>query len=254
MLAASVALALTAYGPNRLVGVVRNVTFPPGRSQRVIANLTPGFAFDEVIPSWSIAGEGAIGIEIRVPAISGGQSRWYSFGTWSADGTWIPRESVKEKGDADGGVSTDTFVTKGRPRRCDLRLTLTTKPVTRERPRLKHLSLSFSDTTAPSVAQEPNRAAWGHFVDVPERAQGNYPRGGVLCSATSTSMLLSYYSQRLNRPEIDRDVPDVEAGVWDRVYKGAGNWPFNTAYFGAMEGLIGYVTRLDGISDLETLT
>lgn len=93
--------------------------------------------------------------------------------------------------------------------------------------------------------------AWGKTIDVPMRAQGDYPNGGVLCSATSTSMMLWHYSRVLRRPELDRDVPEVEASVWDTVYKGAGNWPFNVAYSGSFAGMRAYVTRFSAISDLE---
>ena len=65
-------------------------------------------------------------------------------------------------------------------------------------------------------------------------------------------MLLWHYSRVLDRPELDRDVPEVEANVWDTAYKGAGNWPFNVAYSGSFPGMRAYVDRFSGIADLET--
>jgi hypothetical protein len=56
-----------------------------------------------------------------------------------------------------------------------------------------------------------------------------YPNGGnVWCSPTSTSMVLAYLDKYTGDCE-----PRVRAAVdavFDWVYDGHGNWPFNTAY------------------------
>jgi len=111
--------------------------------------------------------------------------------------------------------------------------------------------VNFSPKSAQANDAKAPTDAWGKVIDVPKRCQGDYPNGNVLCSATSSSMLLKYWSQRLDRPDIDADVPDVTAGVWDKVYRGAGNWPFNTAFLGATSGMVSYVSRFNQISDLE---
>jgi hypothetical protein len=64
-------------------------------------------------------------------------------------------------------------------------------------------------------------------------------------------MVLAYWSRVLDRPELDRAVPDVAAAVNDPVYGGTGNWPFNAAFAGEFPGMRAYVTRLDGIAELE---
>ena len=232
-------------------------------------DVKPGFAFDEVIPSWNVgagrdggrAEDGAVKIELRVhnplpgskgEPKGGTKGGWMNLGAWSRGADWAPRESEKGQSDASARVSTDTLVAKSLVDRVDVRLTLTTRSGAK-RPTLKHLSLAFCNTKEKAPAGDPVREAWGKTVDVPQRAQGNYPRGSVLCSATSTSMLLDYYAGRLGRPELDRDVPEVESGVWDKVYNGAGNWPFNAAYVGSFPGLTAAVARFDSIADLETL-
>jgi hypothetical protein len=88
-------------------------------------------------------------------------------------------------------------------------------------------------------------------IEVPQRAQGNYERGGILCSPTCVSMVLWHYSNLLARPDLNQDVPEVEKRVWDPVYDGAGNWPFNAAYAGSFPGLRSYITRLSDIRDAE---
>lgn len=79
----------------------------------------------------------------------------------------------------------------------------------------------------------------------------NYPNGNVICSPTTVSMIMSYWGSELQRPDIDRDVPEIVKAVYDTNWKGTGNWPFNTAYAGSFEGMRGYVARMTDLSELE---
>jgi hypothetical protein len=89
-------------------------------------------------------------------------------------------------------------------------------------------------------------------VDVGARSQLDYPEGAkIWCSPTSTSMILDYWSHKLNRPELSLTVPDVAKSVYDSVYKGTGNWPCNTAFAGSFDGMRAYVSRLTDVSELE---
>ena len=256
----AVGLAVLANTPSvaRLVHVPLRVNFPgDGEIRQEFNDIKPGFRFNEVIPSWNIdnAARGAIRVELRLNTPQG-KSKWYVLADWSGNKDWSPRQSTDGQKDECANVLTDTLRVAQPTDTIDLKLTLKTResfggPV----PKLKLLTLCFSDTSSvheyDSWTESPN---WGSLTDVPQRAQNNYPNGGVLCSATSTSMMLSHYSKVLNRPEIDHDVPEVEANVWDPVYKGAGNWPFNVAYFGSFQGLHGCVSRFTSMEDLEILT
>src|SRR5262249_41559302 len=62
---------------------------------------------------------------------------------------------------------------------------------------------------------------------------------------------LACWSQNLPRPELALPVPDVAHAIYDRVYDGTGNWPFNTAFAGSFPGIRAYVTRLSDIRELE---
>jgi hypothetical protein len=64
-------------------------------------------------------------------------------------------------------------------------------------------------------------------------------------------MVMAYWSVELRRPELDRSVPVVAAAVSDPVYHGTGNWPFNTAYAGGFAGMRAYVTRFNGLPEVE---
>lgn len=118
-------------------------------------------------------------------------------------------------------------------------------------PGLKFLGVSLADTKAELTNLPPNEAAWGKTIPVPERSQMAYPNGGVLCSPTTVSMIMTYWSHDLNRPELDHDVPDIVKEIYDSKWHGAGNWPFNMAYPGSFTGIRAYVSRFSDVSELE---
>jgi hypothetical protein len=260
MLAAvTLGLALVSSSPSvaRLVRLPIRTNFPQsGQASRIYAGIKPGFDFTEVIPSWNIdnASNGAIRIEVRLSSTTA-SSVWYTMADWSGDKEWSPRQSTEGQRDTLASVMTDTLRAKNPCDRVDVRITLRTRDAAQTIPKLKLLTLCFADTRTTKVAENSEPSGYvPSLVDVPERAQGNYPNGKVLCSATSTSMLLCHWSKLLNRPELDHDVPEVEASVWDPIYKGAGNWPFNTAYFGSFPGMKACVSRFTSLEDLEIMT
>src|SRR5207244_11022018 len=86
---------------------------------------------------------------------------------------------------------------------------------------------------------------------VPGGSQMVYPGGGeAWCSPTSTSMAMAYWADRAGSAELNRAVPEAAAATYDWVYRGSGNWPFNTAW-AASWGLEGFVTRFSGIEQIE---
>jgi len=206
--------------------------------------------WDELIASWNVAMSKGSYLKIEARAIYPNCStKYYVMGLWSCDPSRHPRESVSNQKDANGDVSTDTLVLQRPCDRLQIRLTLGAED--NQKPKLKFLGLCLSDTKSEVPALPPNHAAWGTLIPVPERSQMAYPNGKVLCSPTTVSMLMSYWSQKLMRPEIDRDVPEIVTEVYDANWQGAGNWPFNTGYAGSYRGMRGYVTRLTHISELE---
>lgn len=87
-----------------------------------------------------------------------------------------------------------------------------------------------------------------YISQVPSRSQMvlNHPRYEVLCSPTSTTMLLSYLLKR------NLDPRDVAQGVYDHGLGVYGSWPFNIAHaFEVCEGKMGFhVERLSSFKDL----
>ena len=251
----TLAMTLVAGLPqSRLISYEPKLLFPRAGEQRVemFNNISPKLNFHEMIASWNIepANTAAFKLEVRVHGTDF-VSKWFTMANWSLDSKLAPRESVKGQHDDDAYVDTDTLVLKKNAVSLDAKVTLQTLG---EGPRanLKLLTFSFRSAEAPLPSPNHPSPAWGKSIAVPERAQGNYPNGGVLCSPTSMSMMLWHYSNVLNRPELNQDVPVVESHVWDPVYKGAGNWPFNTAYAGSFQGIRSYVARFESISNLES--
>jgi hypothetical protein len=205
-------------------------------------------AWDDLVLSWTARtfADGVIRFEVAAQTPTG-WTKFYSMGDWSE--TVMLRRSLNDQKDADGDVETDTWLLTHPTRRFRLRLTLT--PGTdRTLPHVERVDLSMVLRGQSRPDGAPRKDVWGTTLPVPKRCQGHYANGGVICSPTSVSMLLAYWAQALGRPEIDRDVPLVQAGVFDDVWGGTGNWPFNMAYI-ARTGLRAYVTRMNNIRDLE---
>lgn len=253
LVSASIAGVMLSSVAARLVTLEPNATFPDTGAS-VVKTYGPfdaGIRFNEAIVSWNVDSPAGAALKVEARAVLGThETKWYTVGDWAADTKLHPRASVEGQRDQDGTVETDTLSLKAPADKLEVQVTMSTLAAG-PKPVLKFLSVCFSDTGVATEDTAAKSPAWGKVIDVPERAQNNYPNGGVLCSATSVSMLLDFYSKFLNRPELDHDVPEVEAGVWDSVYKGAGNWPFNTAFAGSFPGMRAYVSRFSAIADLE---
>ena len=220
--------------------------------------ITPvNFSFTEAIASWNATTPAGTWIEILIRAEIGGRmTKWYNLGIWASDKSTVERHSVNLQGDADGFVAVDTLVLTGKKAQASafqlkLRLFSAVNGVT---PSVSAASVALSTTaTKPSTLVPGNRDLWNTFLDVPECSQMVYSDGGeVWCSPTSTSMVLGYW-QKLAGVEIGACEPRVRAavaGVYDWLYDGHGNWPFNTAY-AATQGNEAYVARFTSMAQAE---
>lgn len=206
--------------------------------------------FNEVIVSWNAETPENSYLVIEARALeSSAITKYYKLGLWSANPAGHPRQSVSKQKDADGDVLTDVLVLHHAANRIQLRLTLGGDKD--QKPTLKFLGLCMSDTTASPEPLPPDRRAWDKLIAVPERSQMIYPNGKTLCSPTTVSMILGYWAGILKRSELDHQVPEIADAIYDSQWKGTGNWPFNMAYAGSLQGMRAYVARLSDISELE---
>jgi peptidase C39-like protein len=215
--------------------------------------ITTAFNYKEAIASWNAATPAGSWVEVQFRAQYGTRwSKWYVLGIWASDTLTIARHSVNAQGDSDGFVAVDTFVSsakKATTNKFQLKLRLFSANGSAI-PSIRNASVAYS-TGAPKTASVSvgNPTLWNKLLNVPECSQMVYPDGGeVWCSPTSTSMVLAYLDGYTGACE-----PRVRAavdGVFDWVYDGHGNWPFNTAY-AATFGYEGYVARFASLARAE---
>ena len=226
---------------------------PASRSDETVLTspiIQSRISWDELIVSWNAGMPADAALQVEVSAVYPGHStKFYSLGLWSADLSKHPRESVPGQKDADGDVLTDTLVLKNPAEQFQIRVTL--QGDKSSKPAVKFLGVSLLNSKSRAEPLPSNRTVWGKIIPVPERSQMAYKDGSKLCSPTAVSMLLAYWADRLRRPDLDHDVPEIARAVDDPNWPGTGNWSFNMAYAGSFSGMRAYVTRLTDVSELE---
>ena len=240
--------------------------------------------WNELVASWNFRGDAQIGLEVEARAFyPERETKWYHLGKWSLAPGRFPRESVRAQQDDDGAVATDILKLKHKARVLQLRVTL--RGVNEVAP-LKFLGVALCDSEIVGEAATglplngdswnsslpkderrnsrrrdelreslsvlpPNKEAWGKTLDVPRQSQMAFEEGGDWCSPTAVTMLLSYWAEKLSRPDLRHDVPEVAHTVNDPNWPGTGNWSFNMAFAGSHDGIRAYVARLSDVSELE---
>jgi len=214
--------------------------------------MTTGFAFTEAIASWNADTPPGTWIDTQISARFGSRwTKWYNLGVWAADILTIQRHSVNLQGDGDGFVSVDTLVLTNKKETADaFQLKVRLFSANSASPTVRNMSVAFSTTAGkPGTLPTGDSRLWNKTLDVPKCSQMVYPDGGeVWCSPTSTSMVLGYWGWMPG--DCQPRVRATKDGVFDWVYDGHGNWPFNTA-FAAAQGMEGYVVRFTSLAQVE---
>jgi hypothetical protein len=233
---------------------LKDFTSAPGTNASEVVltsrEFTPRISWNELIVSWNADMPKDSYLRVEARAVSPDRAtKYFIMSLWSSNPAKYPRECVKRQKDADGDVETDTLVLQQLAPRFQIRLTLGGD--TKQLPKIRFLGFHVLDNTAKPTPLPPNRAAWGRTLPVLERSQMAYEGGDVWCSPTTISMMLDFWSQKLHRPDLARDVPEIVKGVYDRAWGGTGNWVLNTAYAGSFPGMRAYTTRMSDVAELE---
>ena len=220
--------------------------------------------FREAIASWNADTPTGTWIEARMQIHINGEwhAKEYILGIWASDYSTINRHSVQTQGDGTAFVAVDTLVLYKKMADADgyrLKFRLFQKDGSTAVPTIRNISVAYSGN-APEKAgdlQAGSSTNWNTLLTVPKCSQDEYPGEGgeVWCSPTSTSMVLGYWGDGQGQVCTVR-VHNAVNGVFDWIYDGHGNWPFNTAY-GATQTttsgpLEGYVARFSSMAQLET--
>lgn len=229
--------------------------------------VSPGFAFTQLIASWSAVTPADSFVEVRVRGrdAAGTTTSWDLLARWALWDTYTERTTDSSQSDDLASVDVDTWKAERGLTSYQLRVVLARRAGTSARPSFDTVGAVTSalPTTAPATSKPG--VARGVVLDVPRYSQmihrGHYPQWGgggqAWCSPTATSMVLAYYD-KLPRPASyawvgDHTDPWVDYAArmtFDHDYDGTGNWPFNTAYAAPLAGKA-FVTRLRDLREAE---
>jgi len=227
----------------------------------------PGYAFTELVASWSARTpkDSWLEVQVRGRGGSGDRTTWDVIGRWTSGDRHLQRATVSGQSDDGTSVAVDTWRTSGLPA-FQIRVSLARRAGASYRPSLDLATAMTSRVPSSAGATSEPGPARGTVLPVPRFSQmvhrGHYPQWGgggeAWCSPTSTSMVLAYYD-RLPPPRRYAWVPDGHVDPWvdhaarmtyDHAYDGTGNWPFNTAYAAPLAGKA-FVTRLRSVREAE---
>lgn len=212
-------------------------------------SLSAPIEFDDLVVSFSGRAPGNSQLKISVAAKKpAGWTKFYEIAHWSENDE--KRTSINGQKDADGDMSTDTLLLTSLSKELKVRVECLPGDDGTEA-EINKLDFSFVNSKVARATAGSNRNAFGIQLDVRKVNQGNYANGGVICSPTSTTMLLNYWGDKTAEPRLMLDVPWTQSGVYDPGWGGTGNWIFNTAFV-ASKGLRAYVSRLNNIRELES--
>jgi|1186.fasta_scaffold180767_1 hypothetical protein len=197
----------------------------------------PGFAFSELVASWSATTPRGTWIDVAVQAR--GTRAWHELGRWSSGARPARRTSI----DGDPTVDTDVWRPPGRAEGYRLRVRLHGAPS----PVLHRAGAVVTAGDVRSTTSAPLRRR-RRILDVPRLSQMTWREAGGAewCSPASVAMVLSHAGRLPSTTEI----PAAAREVFDGAYDGTGNWSFNTAWAATLAGNA-FVTRLHDLRDAE---
>ncbi len=229
----------------------------------------PGFGLTELVASWNADTPAGTWVQVEMQGTTNAATltKWYVLGRWASGDADIHRTSLSGQGDTDGTIAIDTFLSRKGVTLSSyqLRVTLLRLPSVVSGPSVR--SIGAMASALPDDKKVPVSPHGGvvRELAVPSYSQdvhlGHYPEfdggGEAWCSPTSTEMIVEYYGHYPSdvswvqpQPHPSPSVDYAARYVYDYNYRGAGNWPFNTAY-AATYGLDAFVTQLRSLAEAE---
>ena len=210
-----------------------------------------GFPFDQAVVSWNAITPPNSYLTVYIRVRSGGfWSRRFTVAIWNQDNRPVQRMSVNGQKDDIAEMDSDTLLLQKPGDAFQVSAKLSSLDG-ETYPALRLLTVDVVDSKSPAARLRAHKSVWGTDIAVPERSQLTVTDGVRFCSATSTSMVLAYWAEKLNHPKLTVPLQTAVDGIYDKEWGGTGNWTFNTAYAGEFGGLKAYVTRLRGTADAE---
>lgn len=213
--------------------------------------------FDQLILSWNVEAKSrarfSFLVRIRMGEI---WSDFYHLGHWRFGEQADFRTSVNHQNDDFAKVLTDILMIKKPAQAFQIKVLIQGNADAFSK--IKCIALSLIDSRIKQFKKvkhklaSSKRSVWGKALALPRLCQFDYEGGEVWCSPASLGMVLDYWGEKLNRPELSLRLPQLAAHVFDPAWNGTGNWVFNTAFAGSFQDMRAYVVRLRGVSDLES--
>jgi len=210
--------------------------------------INAGMQWNQAVISWNLRGPASrYGVQVGFRKKTSDWP-WYPVTDWI-----LPLGSSQTSHSSiisDARVDVDTVSLNEPSGTIQLAITADPYPKSDKQFKLDFIGVTLTDTRQPLPPYDPAPTTPIAPLDVPERCQMDYHDGDQHCSPTSLAMDLAYWAYQLHRPELNRDVNEIIKDVYDKEYKGSGNWSFNVAYAGQFPGIRAYVARLEQISEL----
>lgn len=207
------------------------------------------FPFDELIASFNVTTPTLTGAVLEIRVLQNGVwSPWVYMQCW---GKTLASPGRVTQWDG-GRVKVDTLMLDKPATQYQARVTLVSFAYEKDAPKpsIRRLSICYSGVVSDAKLREhllsganpstqPSAGNWVRDLGVPFRAQGEdaipKPLRKLICSPTSTSMVLSFYGT-------DRPTLDNASAIYDPVYGLFGNWGRAISRAGEV-GLDAYLTR-----------
>ncbi len=199
----------------------------------------PGFAFTDLVASWSATTPRGSWIEVAAQAR--GRRTWHRLGDWSSGTRPTRRTSIT----GDPEVDTDLWMPRNGADGYRLRVRLHGRPT----PALIRVGAAVSAGPVRIATSAPLRRT-ERVLDVPRLSQMTWRAvgGAGWCAPTAVSMVLSH----AGRLPPGTDIPAAARATYDSAYDGTGNWSFDVAWAASL-GARAFVTRLHDLRDAERL-